>query len=70
MVSDNADPAGWLFKEFREKFNLSQRQAADLFGVSSATWCHWEGTARPQVAARLLVTLLIAKPELLPLLRE
>ena len=38
--------------------------------MSAASWQGWERGKRPQVAARLLVTLLVAKPELLELLLE
>ena len=63
-----ADPAPERFKAFRAKFGMSQQQAGDLFGVRPQTWSKWERGVRPQIAARLLVTLLVAKPELMDLL--
>ena len=66
----NADPAPEKFKQFRSSFDFTQAQAATLLGVSVASWQGWERGQRPQVAARLLVTLLVAKPELLKLLLE
>ena len=66
----NADPAPERFRQFRAKFEFSQAKAATLLGVSVGSWQEWERGKRPQVAARLLVTLLVAKPELLELLLE
>ena len=60
-----SDPKPEIFRAFRSKFNLTQTEAANFFGVSDAGWGAWERGKRPQAAARLLATLLVAKPELI-----
>ena len=66
----SADPAPEIFREFRARFDFSQKDAAALFGVSEGTWVAWEQNQRPQAAARLLATLLLAKPELIEFFLE
>ena len=65
-----ADPAPDLFKAFRDKFEMSQHLAGSLFGVAGQTWSKWERGVRPEIAARLVAALLVAKPELMDLLEQ
>ena len=65
-----ADPSPEIFRQFRARFDFSQAEAGDLFGVSAASWGDWERGKRPQAAARLLATLLVAKPELISFFLE
>lgn len=66
----SADPSPAIFKDFRAKFSLTQSDAAAMFGVHQHSWASWEKGLRPQAAARLLCTLLLAKPELIKLFLE
>lgn len=46
-------------RELRERNELTQTQAAHLFGVDPRSWRRWESETRPvpEVAARLLTVL-------------
>lgn len=56
--------------DFRDRFGLTQFEAATLFGVTLRAWQHWESRARAMPGpALVLMRLLTARPELVEVIR-